>query len=1108
MSNTAKKVLSLVLAIVMIVSLIPIIALASSSFAFEFDTSGITEAVNPGETITIPLNVTANAGWTALNIDITYDDVFENVSISEEGSAFSADGFDNDGLSLFWECDENDTTTGLFVTISLTVKSDAAAGAANVYATVRDITDEDYESYQPSITPATITIAGAEEGFSFTNGTDSYEFTTLQADNYTLTSPGENYYFAGWFTGLEAADAASEALSLTDGYYVLADNSVTDSDTFAITELRPKYADVAPETGAYHALWIYDDESGENPVTAIVLQVSDNSVTYRKADNAEGEYTDINATVLANAIDGSARIKLIKDMELESDVFSCANGIKLDMNGCTILETNIQPNAHLFDLAGGIGVFESSRGKGTITVETVDGTGYSAAINTTADTTLYLRDLNITSVGYGYRSNGGTATFEYIRNCTINTNRNSLESNYTSSGTLIKELSNCHITSATHVIGENYSNKTELLNISDTTLIATGGDEVFDCAIVTFKGDGNVVNNTATGNLFGWCDVTFESAGGTYVASGGTAIGSSVTTTAPEGCIIRDNSGTLILVSGFTVDYYNNSGSSWLADSTFATGETAVCEWERNDVREGLEFSEFIGWSLQQNVNITDMDEASSVLVDWRSITEDTNVYAAYYVYNLEPTVSATYTVGGVAAEETNYYNIDDAYEAATDAGAESLTVILITDTVMEDTISYTDMDITIDLMGHTLSATTGGGDESSGTYLIANDSNGGWLGWGATGGSGELTICSTGSRGSIALHGYQLVTVVAGTSDVGAVTISNVDITRTGLDYGYYSGVFGFYNYNKSATNGNLILDDVTVNTTSYVFATYVNSNTATSGYRITATDCTFESTYDSILGYMSKDDGKNAPQNFSITFDSATKFKSNNADAPVLSTFASYVSGPEGTELTAGDDGWYTFAIPHTCDYAELKYDETNHWYECECGATNGVTAHTYENGECTGCDAVDPNYVPPINTADIFTNNSGTTTPATITAPTDGWKYGVENTFTVACAKACVVLAKDADGNYKRLTATLNKGTAYNFTVSLEEGMTLVVAIKGDVNGDGKVTAADAAAASAIDVGNITADALMLLVMDVNKDGKVTAADSAAAKAVDVGNLTMPW
>lgn len=81
-------------------------------------------------------------------------------------------------------------------------------------------------------------------------------------------------------------------------------------------------------------------------------------------------------------------------------------------------------------------------------------------------------------------------------------------------------------------------------------------------------------------------------------------------------------------------------------------------------------------------------------------------------------------------------------------------------------------------------------------------------------------------------------------------------------------------------------------------------------------------------------------------------------------------------------------------------------------------------------------------------------------TVTAPAAGWKLGAENTFTVASDNdvACVVLVKNADGTYQKLTATTADGT-HSFTATLAEGDSIIVALKGDVNGDGVVNASDA-------------------------------------------------
>ena len=101
----------------------------------------------------------------------------------------------------------------------------------------------------------------------------------------------------------------------------------------------------------------------------------------------------------------------------------------------------------------------------------------------------------------------------------------------------------------------------------------------------------------------------------------------------------------------------------------------------------------------------------------------------------------------------------------------------------------------------------------------------------------------------------------------------------------------------------------------------------------------------------------------------------------------------------------------------------------------------------------------------TAAGTTENNVTTFPAgsssgaptvTVTAPASGWAAG-ENTFTVACDKACVVLVKSGD-TYTKLTAA-NSGETHSFTATLAEGDEIIVRLKGDVNGDGIVNALDA-------------------------------------------------
>ena len=46
--------------------------------------------------------------------------------------------------------------------------------------------------------------------------------------------------------------------------------------------------------------------------------------------------------------------------------------------------------------------------------------------------------------------------------------------------------------------------------------------------------------------------------------------------------------------------------------------------------------------------------------------------------------------------------------------------------------------------------------------------------------------------------------------------------------------------------------------------------------------------------------------------------------------------------TDLTITPDG----SVPHNHNYGtEWKYDETNHWHECECGNKADIMAHTFK-------------------------------------------------------------------------------------------------------------------------------------------------------------------
>ena len=153
----------------------------------------------------------------------------------------------------------------------------------------------------------------------------------------------------------------------------------------------------------------------------------------------------------------------------------------------------------------------------------------------------------------------------------------------------------------------------------------------------------------------------------------------------------------------------------------------------------------------------------------------------------------------------------------------------------------------------------------------------------------------------------------------------------------------------------------------------------------------------------------------------------------------------------------------------------------------------------------------------TAEGETVDGGTTFPAgtasgaptiTVTAPKAGWSEGT-NTFTVASSNdaACVVLVKRADGSYERLTADNTDGK-HRFTASFGEGDSIIVALKGDVNGDGKISAADASQTKAAINGQLSLEGYQLYSAIVSGGTRPRSADVSQIRASITGKISLSW
>lgn len=133
-----------------------------------------------------------------------------------------------------------------------------------------------------------------------------------------------------------------------------------------------------------------------------------------------------------------------------------------------------------------------------------------------------------------------------------------------------------------------------------------------------------------------------------------------------------------------------------------------------------------------------------------------------------------------------------------------------------------------------------------------------------------------------------------------------------------------------------------------------------------------------------------------------------------------------------------------------------------------------------------------------------------PATITGLVNQGYYNGTVLFTVACAKACAVFyTTDNGATYTRLYAIANVGTnTYLFSVNISQAMTVIVAMKGDVNSDGLLDVQDVAMSNAFVGGQITLTDLQQQIIDVDASGTVDTTDTNMISAAQRNITPLDW
>ena len=224
------------------------------------------------------------------------------------------------------------------------------------------------------------------------------------------------------------------------------------------------------------------------------------------------------------------------------------------------------------------------------------------------------------------------------------------------------------------------------------------------------------------------------------------------------------------------------------------------------------------------------------------------------------------------------------------------------------------------------------------------------------------------------------------------------------------------------------------------------------------------------------------------------------------------------------------------------QWKHDDSNHWHECVCGDKADLAEHGWDAGvvttqptisaagektyTCGTCGTTRTETIDKLTgttvSLDVLTNNLETGPRiALLTGTTagEGWDKegnviaGSTVDFSVTFDKACVVIVEttDTDGNlvYTKVpaVATADNNT-YNFSTNVVEGMKIIVAIKGDVNGDGQFNNADQVVIKAVLLNRKTLEPVNEYLADINEDGFFNNPDQVKMKAILLGRSTFSW
>lgn len=387
----SKKLMSVLLTLVMLLSLVPTTAYAVNHGKVTIESKN----VNAGDSFDVEVSIAEHSGFANFQLAVEYDNSILELTAINKGAVLAGSFTKNPSKGILVFAGEEDITgDGVLATLtfkakesasgttSVTLKPTSPAPALKEYG----FANIDDSPVPVTFVPGTITVKASttDRTVTFMNGTEAT--TETVANGGTLTS-------------IPDAPVAAEGQSFLGWYAVKGTNYVLSSveDTITGTEASTQTAITADTT--YHAIWASStmiaagyaaDASGKTTI-GVVAAISG-------LQNFVNNYT-------------GGTVKLLKNVDLAKGYVVIQSGttVTLDLNGKTLSANGVQNKA------------TNWKGYGPIV-----NNGNLALISSTALTDKGVVQLNETTGvsntdAYGVLTNHGTVRMENVKLVSVST---------------------------------------------------------------------------------------------------------------------------------------------------------------------------------------------------------------------------------------------------------------------------------------------------------------------------------------------------------------------------------------------------------------------------------------------------------------------------------------------------------------------------------------------------------------------------------------------------------------------------------------------------------------------------------------------------------------